>query len=41
MNKSLKDSLNSCGSLKGFFSYKNTFNKDSVWLDIPKDCIDE
>lgn len=24
------------GSLKGFYSYKNTFDKDSVWLDIPK-----
>ena len=24
------------GALKGFFSYKNTFDKDSVWLDIPK-----
>lgn len=24
------------GNLKGFYSYKNTFGKDSVWLDIPK-----
>lgn len=24
------------GALKGFFSYKNTFDRDSVWLDIPK-----
>jgi hypothetical protein len=24
------------GDLKGFYSYKNTFDKDSVWLDIPK-----
>lgn len=24
------------GNLKGFYSYKNTFEKDSVWLDIPK-----
>lgn len=24
------------GNLRGFYSYKNTFNKDSVWLDIPK-----
>lgn len=24
------------GNLKGFYSYKNTFHKDSVWLDIPK-----
>ncbi|KAF7714198.1 Fungal Zn(2)-Cys(6) binuclear cluster domain-containing protein [Penicillium ucsense] len=27
------------GELKGFYSYKNTFNKDSVWLDIPKHVI--
>jgi hypothetical protein len=25
------------GGLKGFYSYKNTFDEDSVWLDIPKD----
>lgn len=24
------------GDLKGFFSYKDSFDKDSVWLDIPK-----
>lgn len=24
------------GNLKGFYSYKNTFDKDSVWLNIPK-----
>lgn len=24
------------GSLKGFYSYKNTFNEDNVWLEIPK-----
>lgn len=24
------------GNLRGFYSYKNTFDKDSVWLDIPK-----
>ena len=24
-------------SLKGFYSYKNTFGADSVWLDIPKE----
>lgn len=24
------------GSLNGFYSYKNTFDKDSVWLDVPK-----
>ncbi|KAL3469974.1 hypothetical protein BJX99DRAFT_240343 [Aspergillus californicus] len=27
------------GSLRGFYSYKNTFDKDSVWLDIPKHVI--
>lgn len=27
----------SSGNLKGFYSYKNTFDEDSVWLDIPKD----
>jgi len=25
------------GSLKQFYSYKNTFDENSVWLDIPKD----
>lgn len=24
------------GSLKGFYSYKNTFGDDNVWLEIPK-----
>lgn len=24
------------GNLNGFYSYKNTFDKDSVWLDVPK-----
>lgn len=23
-------------SLKGFYSYKNTFEEDAIWLDIPK-----
>lgn len=23
-------------TLKGFYSYKNTFDEDSVWLEIPK-----
>ena len=23
-------------SLSGFYAYKNTFDEDSVWLDIPK-----
>ncbi|KAJ5164812.1 uncharacterized protein N7500_006642 [Penicillium coprophilum] len=27
------------GSLNGFYSYKNTFDKDSVWLDVPKHVI--
>lgn len=26
-------------SLKGFFAYKNTFDNDSVWVDIPKQRI--
>ncbi|KAM5443680.1 hypothetical protein MferCBS31731_001454 [Microsporum ferrugineum] len=26
-------------SLKGFYSYKNTFGADSVWLDIPKEVV--
>ncbi len=24
------------GNLPGFYSYKNTFSPDSVWLEIPK-----
>jgi len=24
------------GNLKGFYAYKNTFDEDSVWLEIPK-----
>ncbi|KAH1423923.1 hypothetical protein KXX32_007156 [Aspergillus fumigatus] len=39
MNKSLENSSNGRGSLKGFYSYKNTFDDDSVWLDIPKDVV--
>jgi hypothetical protein len=23
-------------SLKGFYAYKNTFDDDTIWLDIPK-----
>ncbi|KAF2823445.1 hypothetical protein CC86DRAFT_67681 [Ophiobolus disseminans] len=23
-------------SLKGFYAYKNTFNEDTIWMDIPK-----
>ncbi|PGH32503.1 hypothetical protein GX50_04677 [[Emmonsia] crescens] len=25
-----------CSALKGFYSYKNTFDEDHVWLEIPK-----
>lgn len=39
-NASMNDRLEALpegrGDLKGFYSYKNTFDKDSVWLDIPK-----
>ncbi|KAK2871887.1 hypothetical protein FQN49_002724 [Arthroderma sp. PD_2] len=27
------------GNLKGFYSYKNTFGADSVWLEIPKQVV--
>ena len=36
MNKDSTGSPGSRGNLKGFYSYKNTFDEDSVWLDIPK-----
>ncbi|PLB46035.1 hypothetical protein P170DRAFT_258796 [Aspergillus steynii IBT 23096] len=39
MNKNLDDTSAGRGNLKGFYSYKNTFDKDSVWLDIPKHVI--
>ncbi|KAH8423628.1 Zn(II)2Cys6 transcription factor domain-containing protein [Aspergillus melleus] len=39
MNKDLDDPSAGRGNLKGFYSYKNTFDKDSVWLDIPKHVI--
>ncbi|KAE8147737.1 hypothetical protein BDV25DRAFT_142469 [Aspergillus avenaceus] len=39
MNKDLSDSSSGRGTLKGFYSYKNTFDEDSVWLDIPKHVI--
>ncbi|KAI2975272.1 transcriptional regulator family: Fungal Specific TF [Aspergillus niger] len=39
MNKDLSDAATGRGTLKGFYSYKNTFDKDSVWLDIPKHVI--
>lgn len=32
------------GNLKGFYSYKNTFDEDSVWLEVPKQgmlCVQE
>jgi hypothetical protein len=37
MNRNLNQSPEGRGSLNGFYSYKNTFDKDSVWLDVPKD----
>ncbi|KAL5340333.1 hypothetical protein BJX70DRAFT_361458 [Aspergillus crustosus] len=40
MNENIEESAsNGRGSLRGFYSYKNTFDKDSVWLDIPKHVI--
>jgi hypothetical protein len=36
MNKSDEDGSSNRGGLKGFYSYKNTFDEDSVWLEIPK-----
>jgi hypothetical protein len=36
MNEDLAQPPEGRGNLKGFYSYKNTFDKDSVWLDIPK-----
>ncbi|KAB8229522.1 uncharacterized protein BDW43DRAFT_188538 [Aspergillus alliaceus] len=39
MNKDLDDPTGGRGTLKGFYSYKNTFDEDSVWLDIPKHVI--
>ncbi|KAL4974236.1 hypothetical protein BDW66DRAFT_90654 [Aspergillus desertorum] len=40
MNKNIGDGpSDGRGSLRGFYSYKNTFDKDSVWLDIPKHVI--
>lgn len=41
MNKDLSDAATGRGTLKGFYSYKNTFDKDSVWLDIPKHGMDK
>lgn len=40
MNKDAEEASSSgCGNLRGFYSYKNTFDKDSVWLDIPKQVV--
>ncbi|KAK2800450.1 hypothetical protein FQN50_008124 [Emmonsiellopsis sp. PD_5] len=36
MNKDGEPVEGDRGTLKGFYSYKNTFDEDSVWLDIPK-----
>ncbi|OJJ47037.1 hypothetical protein ASPZODRAFT_15721 [Penicilliopsis zonata CBS 506.65] len=38
MNKD-GDQAGDRGSLNGFYSYKNTFDEDSVWLEIPKHVI--
>lgn len=39
-NASMNDAgADSNVSLKGFFAYKNTFDNDSVWVDIPKQRI--
>ncbi|KAJ5099325.1 transcriptional regulator family: Fungal Specific TF [Penicillium argentinense] len=39
MNTGLAEAQEGRGDLKGFFSYKDSFDKDSVWLDIPKHVI--
>lgn len=40
MNKDIEEQSSSGrGDLKGFYSYKNTFDKDSVWLDIPRQVV--
>lgn len=36
MNNQAEGSPEGRGNLNGFYSYKNTFDKDSVWVDIPK-----
>lgn len=36
MNKDNDSEASSSGTLSGFYTYKNTFDKDHVWLDIPK-----
>lgn len=30
------DSPGNDRNLKGFYAYKNTFDEDNVWLEIPK-----
>lgn len=30
------DDLGDDNSLKGFYAYKNTFDEDTIWMDIPK-----
>ncbi|KAJ5698353.1 transcriptional regulator family: Fungal Specific TF [Penicillium macrosclerotiorum] len=39
MNDNPQEAPEGRGDLKGFYSYKNTFDKDSVWLDVPKHVI--
>ncbi|CEJ62155.1 hypothetical protein PMG11_10663 [Penicillium brasilianum] len=39
MNNSEQQTPEGRGDLKGFYSYKNTFDKDSVWLAVPKHVI--
>lgn len=36
MNNKTADGESGRESLRGFYSYKNTFGEDSVWLEIPK-----
>jgi hypothetical protein len=36
MNNDEKEHESGRSGLKGFYSYKNTFDEDSVWLEIPK-----
>ncbi|KAJ5908072.1 transcriptional regulator family: Fungal Specific TF [Penicillium taxi] len=39
MNNELGEPPEGRGNLKGFYSYKNTFDKDSVWLDVPERVV--
>jgi hypothetical protein len=27
------------GKLGGFYAYKNTFNENNIWVDVPKNGI--